>query len=481
MTLATILFALSILSVPGDFPQIQQAINAASDGDRIEVSPGTYVGSLSIDKGIYLVATEFDANDPRNNQTIIDGNGSSIVINIEPDIVTPIHIIGFQIRNGSSDGIQPRSPFLLQYSYLTDAGDLIDYERGSGGFCLNNVFEYAGDDAIDLDNSVVDLVIEGNLILYSDEDGIEIRLQDDEILEKAVITIKNNVIAQNGSDGVQIIDYDDLTNRLFLIHDNVFLNNIDASIGFMDKQDSSEDFRAASVLEEVRIYNNTFVGGNHGISGGDNALVVNNILSGQSVSLKNIDGDSLLGYNLVHEGIVLGTILDETHSFTDPQLRTADCGLEENSPAIDSGIQTFGPITVTSYTGVAPDLGWLEENENSFALLNCISGNTEPPPPPPSDPPAELTIDSITPSIWPKGETFFVSVLGSEIQGNVQIQLDGPSGPDPDVEIFMVANTEIILRVSVKSGGKPKPRSYSLTFTNPDGGSVTLNNAVTIQ
>ena len=38
--------AADILHVPGDFPTIQLAINAAVDGDEVVVHPGTYIDNI---------------------------------------------------------------------------------------------------------------------------------------------------------------------------------------------------------------------------------------------------------------------------------------------------------------------------------------------------------------------------------------------------------------------------------------------------
>jgi F-box protein 11 len=47
-----------VLTVPGEFPTIQQAIQNARDGDKILVRPGTYQGGIVIDKNIILEGQE---------------------------------------------------------------------------------------------------------------------------------------------------------------------------------------------------------------------------------------------------------------------------------------------------------------------------------------------------------------------------------------------------------------------------------------
>ena len=57
-----------IVLVPSEIPTIQEAIDAASDGDQILVEEGVYYENVMIDKGISLVGAN------REN-TILDAGG----------------------------------------------------------------------------------------------------------------------------------------------------------------------------------------------------------------------------------------------------------------------------------------------------------------------------------------------------------------------------------------------------------------------
>lgn len=79
-----------------NFTRIQDAIDAASDGDTIIVRPGIYIESVYIDKSIKLIGSG-------SGRTIIDGLGNiSFVVRIMADDVT---IRGFTIRNAFKSGI----------------------------------------------------------------------------------------------------------------------------------------------------------------------------------------------------------------------------------------------------------------------------------------------------------------------------------------------------------------------------------------
>jgi len=78
-------------SGPGNYSTIQDAIDAASEGDTIFVYSGTYYESLQIDKTVTLTGED-------KNNTFIDGDGSGNVVDVTADSV---NINGFTVRNGN--------------------------------------------------------------------------------------------------------------------------------------------------------------------------------------------------------------------------------------------------------------------------------------------------------------------------------------------------------------------------------------------
>ena len=86
-----------IINVPGDFPTIQAAIDAAVDGDEVEVHPGTYFETINfLGKAIRVYSTDGP------DVTIIDAQQAGTVVTCDsaegPDSV----LEGFTITGGNA-------------------------------------------------------------------------------------------------------------------------------------------------------------------------------------------------------------------------------------------------------------------------------------------------------------------------------------------------------------------------------------------
>jgi hypothetical protein len=217
------------------------------------------------------------------------------VILIEANARDATTVLGFTIRDGD-DGISCHAKATIAFNRFVNNTDGIDYE-GGGGLCRHNTFVANDDDAVDLDLAC-EAVIEDNLICDNDDDGIEIRLHEYRGAPLQII-IRRNLITGNGEDGIQIIDYPDRSDRVIRIERNVIATTAMAGIGCRADGNTHEDYQAASIPERIEIVNNTLCENQYGITGGDNALVINNILVGhQETALKGIDGQSTITHNV---------------------------------------------------------------------------------------------------------------------------------------------------------------------------------------
>lgn len=387
--------AVTVLRVPEDYPTIQSAISAAETADIIEVQAGTYNENLILDRPVILTAQTFDAANPVNNRTIINGGGGA-TITIPPNLTQMPTVRGFVIQSNNV-GIQSSSPSIIEFNYFLGSLDQVNYQWGAGGANRNNVYFKAGDDAIHLDSTDRPLLIENNRIMYATDDGIEVNLQDKPSPPALVdVNIWNNMIIGSREDGIQLIDFPgepQNTNRRLVIVGNLIANSQKAGFGLIPNTSSVEDYSGADIVEPVRVFNNTFYGNNHGISGGDNLVAFNNIITnsvGRGVWRVQSPpgGNSVVAYTLFFNNTLdadqstLGTgiITGQDPRFSaapnpgpDGAWETVDDDfsgllLQSSSPAIDKGITQYTAIDgelipaggITGFIGAAPDLGWRE-------------------------------------------------------------------------------------------------------------------------
>ena len=121
-----------------NFPTIQAAIDAASDGDRIHVQPGVYRENLLF-RGDD-VAIQVSGTDPVT--TILEGDGTSSVVTFNDGETNDTVVTGFTIRNGAGTGgggiiCEGASPSIIgnviEQNTVQGGGNAL---RGAGGGLL---------------------------------------------------------------------------------------------------------------------------------------------------------------------------------------------------------------------------------------------------------------------------------------------------------------------------------------------------------
>jgi hypothetical protein len=134
--------AWTVCAGTGDFDTIQDAIDAASDGDTIEVCRATYNEDLVIEKPLTLVDD--------GGMTTIDGSGTTSVVSIETAGLVTIE--GFVIQGGAAtngggiyamgmDLTLDLTDNLVQNNSATGMGGGVYIGRGVDGLFTDNVFQ----------------------------------------------------------------------------------------------------------------------------------------------------------------------------------------------------------------------------------------------------------------------------------------------------------------------------------------------------
>ena len=120
-----------IINVPGDFPTIQEAIDASMDGDEVEVHPGTYIETINF---LGKAITVRSSDGPQ--VTIIDAQQTGTVVTCNngegPDTV----LDGFTVTGGDPSGMRNvgSSPAVTNCTF---SGNTVIGDDDDGGGMFN--------------------------------------------------------------------------------------------------------------------------------------------------------------------------------------------------------------------------------------------------------------------------------------------------------------------------------------------------------
>ena len=176
-----LLFA-QIIHIPGDYPTIQQGIDAAGPGDTVLVNTGTYVENINFNgKNITVASLYLTTMDTAYiSQTVIDGDSAGSVVVIANGEDATALLSGFTISNGNADNgggifVQESSPTLEHLTVKDNTAD------AGGGILLDSS-----------SSALFEILLTGN---YGDGGGVACVDADPDFNN---ITIKNNVAPHYG-------------------------------------------------------------------------------------------------------------------------------------------------------------------------------------------------------------------------------------------------------------------------------------------
>jgi len=192
------------ITVPDEYPTIQEAIDHANSGDTIYVKAGTYYENIVVTKSLVLMG--------ENRQSIIDGNRSKVVVWVGGWNVT---INGFTICNGGDlySGIRLlSSEAKIINNNITNNWRGIDLDNTRGNIILNNSIT---DNMNGISGqSLYDCVVAGNIIA---DNMVGLGLT----FHSSRNTIASNDIRNHWDAGIFIWD----SYQNVIVGNNVLLNN----------------------------------------------------------------------------------------------------------------------------------------------------------------------------------------------------------------------------------------------------------------
>jgi hypothetical protein len=127
-----------IIHIPGDYPTIQEGIDAANEGDTVLVHPGMYVENINFNEHNIVLGSLFltTRDTAYIAQTVIDGDSSGSVVTFENWEDSTTVIVGFTIQNGYAEnggGI-----------YCITSSPVIEWNVISLNSASGGIFNYGG-------------------------------------------------------------------------------------------------------------------------------------------------------------------------------------------------------------------------------------------------------------------------------------------------------------------------------------------------
>ena len=306
--------------VPADFTTIQEAVDAAGEGCKIVVSPGTYFENIELTgKNVVLASKETDGNpDPEN--TIIDGGGIDSVITFNGDELTTCALIGFTIQNGIADsggGINGKGALaaILNNNIFgniarTSGGGIFN----CNGLIENNTIHYNASSNYGGGLSFIGGNVRYNTIYWNTAfDGAGIY--------QCFNTIQGNIIQSNECPNTG----GGIKNSTALIMNNIIIDNTGVQKG------------GGLSSCDGDIVNNTILN-NSSVSGAGlhdcRGFIANNIIYG------NTPGDQIVESSLPFYSCIQGTHGGRGNISLDPML-DGDYTPLPGSPCIDAGLSYY--------------------------------------------------------------------------------------------------------------------------------------------
>ena len=285
-----------IIDVPGDYDTIQEAIDAASDGDTIMVAAGLYEENVEIDKSLTLKGAQagVDARTRSGAETIIEPDeGTGIRILTAADRVVVID--GLTVQN-AEHGIATPEPEMAADITVKNVRVLNSIGFGiSPTFTVTTTVEYCYvEGAIQAINAGALVPFPPTVATFRNNEIVDSQFGFTGYLKDSLI--EGNVVRDFATEGTGI-------SGSFL---NTEIRN-NTVTGYVDGAGMSfEEHYGRDLSENVNVEGNTFTGNDLGIYVFDTQTT----LTGITVNFNNIAGNSR--YGVWNQG---GETLDATKNW----------------------------------------------------------------------------------------------------------------------------------------------------------------------
>ena len=285
-----------VINVPGDYPTIQEAIDAASDGDTIVVAAGLYEENVDIDKSLTLKGAQagVDARTRSGAETIIEPEeGAAIKIISAADRVVVID--GLTVRN-AEHGITAPEPVMAEDITIKNvrALNLVHFAI-SAAFTTEATIEYCYVEGAEYGiNAGAIVPFDPTVATFRNNETVNVEFGISGYLQNSLI--EGNLVRDFVTGGVGISGQ--------FINTEIRNNTV---TGYVDGAGMSFEWHYARDLSEnVTVAGNTFTENHIGIYVFDTQTT----LTGITVNFNNIAGNSW--YGAWNEG---GETLDATKNW----------------------------------------------------------------------------------------------------------------------------------------------------------------------